>query len=942
MPDTVKNTDYVERTKELTDKLEAGMKELFSSDKYREYLKTMSQFHNYSARNIMLIQLQRPGATLVASFDMWKKQFNRHVKKGEQGIRIYAPIGTKTPEKKLLEKLDPETGAPLLDEKGNIIMEEMTALTSGIRFKLVPVFDVGQTQGDPLPQLAEDLYGDVEHYEAFLDALKAVSPLPVVFEKMDAAQDGYCQFGKKIAIREGMSEVQTISAVVHELTHARLHAKDKAIDGEKPKPKSVREIEAESCAFVTCAKFGIETGANSFGYLTSWGSHDLKEFKASLDTIRKESSGLISAIEGHFKAICKERGIDLTHKEQESGVSAPAKTPAPEYTTETRKETIAGVEFEFQDIIPGGTEPVNTAAQERVKNEEKSGINEEVDNFLNSIGGIGNLFGKPTPPPKPDIVAADVNTAAVAGNAAPPGKSEELRLAEDYIDFMLDFHGKRQLYSQKTMEHDAAGHAKNFENGKVGYLRDPLEKAIQNAKTPEHKERAETILKRVEAMIESNNAKSLEQPSAEYDLPDIMPDPRISVSERDLYGYSDNAMLPLTKDKAVELFGKDNAVYLLYSDNTEAAALDLSDIENHDGIFGIERKDWLISQEYAALSPKNAEGVRESGFIYSPVNAFAIYQLKDGDDLRYHRFESLEGLNKSGLKVDRRNYELTYTAPFSDRIEFLTDRQPVLNRLYDEFNISRPDDYTGRSISVSDVVMLKYNGDFSAHYVDSAGFVEIDAFLGNEKQPEQAAPAVEISCTEYKAPPPIKAEPVTQEPPPVPAAVPEPGPKTFKPTDVDVYRYPPEIARAHGDLDLYRQSLKLNKECAAAIDRAINAEPNREHTINAVKTVIDEYGKDRVNWVLANTVQKQDYDGRLSSDNKTWAKGFDIPATASDFHCNIHPALLNSFINQCRETRHRKPSLMASLDAGERKSKEMFGDKAASQKDIKNADRPEV
>ena len=238
--------ENMERTKELTDKLEAGIQDLFSSDKYKEYLKSMSNFHNYSSRNIMLIHTQMPNATRVASYKLWNDKFNRQVRKGEKSLRIFAPIEIK-PEKKLMEKLDPDTGAPMIGKDGKVVMEEMTALNSrSIAFKLVPVFDVSQTVGDPLPQLAEDLYGNVEHYEAFMEALKSVSPLPIHIEPMEDTKDGYCQFGVKIGIREGMSEIQTVSAVIHEITHARLHDRQLAAVNEKPASKEVKEIEAES------------------------------------------------------------------------------------------------------------------------------------------------------------------------------------------------------------------------------------------------------------------------------------------------------------------------------------------------------------------------------------------------------------------------------------------------------------------------------------------------------------------------------------------------------------------------------------------------------------------------------------------------------------------------------------------------------------------------
>jgi hypothetical protein len=329
MPETqAKQTSY-ERTKELTDRLEAGMKDLFQSDKYKDYLKTMSHFHHYSSRNIMLINMQCPGATRVASYNLWKEKFNRQVKKGETGIRIFAPIKGREPETKLMEKLDPETGAPLLDANGKAIIEEMTSLTNGVRFKLVPVFDVQQTYGDPLPELAENLTGNVAHYTAFMDALKEVSPLPIGFEPMKESQDGYCRYGDKIGIREGMSEIQTVSAVIHEISHARMHDKDAAAGQTTAKSKTVKEVEAESCSYVVAQHFGIETSPNSFGYLAEYGSRDMSELKASLDTIRKEANSLINEIDGRFGQICKDRGIELTAK-------APEETAAPTTPPSTR------------------------------------------------------------------------------------------------------------------------------------------------------------------------------------------------------------------------------------------------------------------------------------------------------------------------------------------------------------------------------------------------------------------------------------------------------------------------------------------------------------------------------------------------------------------------------------------------------------------------------
>jgi len=293
-----KKQNSPDRMKELTDKLENGMKDLLSGDKYREYLKSMSYFHEYSRRNIMLITLQKPNATRVASFKLWKDKFNRQVKKGEKAIWIYAPYSTKVKSEK--EKLDPETEAPLISIDGRIVIE-VTERTE-VKFRPVPVFDASQTEGDPLPHLVEDITGNVANYEAFVDALKAVSALPIYFEPLKPEQDGYCRMGSNIGIREGMSEVQTISVIIHEIVHERVHDKRKIVENEEPKSKTVIEVEAESIAYVVCQRFGIETSANSFGYIAEWGSRDMSELKESLDTIRKEASSLITAIEEKFNA----------------------------------------------------------------------------------------------------------------------------------------------------------------------------------------------------------------------------------------------------------------------------------------------------------------------------------------------------------------------------------------------------------------------------------------------------------------------------------------------------------------------------------------------------------------------------------------------------------------------------------------------------------------
>lgn len=307
-----------ERIREITAGIEKGIMELFESDRYRNYLTTMSRFHRYSLNNVMLIHAQRPNATLVAGFSKWKNSFGRHVKKGEKGIQILAPTPYKIKVDK--EKLDPDTKLPMLDDEGKPITEEKEVTIP--MFKVVSVFDVSQTDGKPLPQISFSLTGDVAQYEVFMEALRRTSQVPITIEPMEPSMDGYFHLEKQaIFLREGMSQVQTVCAAIHEMAHSRLHNYEKmtelADDGETllvpgEKDRNTEEVEAESISYAVCQYFGIETADNSFGYIATWSQgKELKELRASLETIDKTSSELISGIEQHYREICKEQGIGL-------------------------------------------------------------------------------------------------------------------------------------------------------------------------------------------------------------------------------------------------------------------------------------------------------------------------------------------------------------------------------------------------------------------------------------------------------------------------------------------------------------------------------------------------------------------------------------------------------------------------------------------------------
>lgn len=297
-----------EKVKEITDKLEAGIKELMESSKFKEYLKCLSKFHNYSLGNTILIAMQKPDATLVAGYTAWKNQFGRQVQKGEQGIRILAP----TPYKKKMEVdiVDPSTGQVRINPDGTKQTELKEIMVPA--FKVVSVFDVSQTDGRPLPSIGvNELTGDVRQYEMFFEALKRSCPVHIGFEQIDSGAKGYYHTVEhRIALQKGMSQVQTIKTLIHEMTHQKLHSMDpKELPPEEPRlTRNAKEVEAESVAYTVAQHFGIETSDYSFAYIAGWSAgKDTQELKASLDRIRKAADEMITGIDEQLQVLRKEK-----------------------------------------------------------------------------------------------------------------------------------------------------------------------------------------------------------------------------------------------------------------------------------------------------------------------------------------------------------------------------------------------------------------------------------------------------------------------------------------------------------------------------------------------------------------------------------------------------------------------------------------------------------
>ena len=637
-----------EQLKEITDRIEAGIRDIFESgdmDKYRNYLRTMSRFHNYSLNNQALIHLQRPDATLVAGYNRWRDKFSRHVLRGEKGITIIAP----TPYKKKIEqeKLDPDTKLPILDADGKIVTEEKEIEIP--MFRPVKVFDYAQTDGKPLPERVAspvaNLTGSVENYEAFMEALRRSSPVPVEFKSLSAEMDGYFSpKSQSITLREGMSEVQTVSAAVHEIARAKLHNYGlQQVAERKAKSRNTEEVEAESISFMVCAYFGIETGANSFGYVATWSKNaELPEFRASLDTISKTANGIITDVEKHFAEVCKERGIELP------------------------KDT----EYELVTI--------------------------------------------------------------------PPSREDALAFAADYAAFL-----RRDLNAPESAEGPtAASVADRLLAGEDAELRKELAELVKLADELGIDDGSHGLLERFNGLFrqewrakeEPQPEVETETPNAEDELPPLpeleqgypMPDAAVGFQEMYQYGYTDgNTMLPLTKERAMELFMQDVPVFLLYADSSEAMALDAEDISSHTGVFGVEREEWDAVRGVVTLSE---QADTEKLFLENSQDAFLIYQIRRGGELDAYRFMNYDYLQSKGITPERGGYDAIYTGGLAD----YGDNKTNLDMIYQRFNVDHPADFKGHSLSVSDIVALKQNGVVSCHYVDPIGFRELPNFLKPE------------------------------------------------------------------------------------------------------------------------------------------------------------------------------------------------------------------
>lgn len=783
------NNTEKQRVQELTDKLEQGLQDLFNSDSYRNYLSTMSKFHNYSFNNTLLIAMQKPDATLVAGYKAWQKNFERHVNKGEKAIRILAPAPYKIKEER--DKIDPVTQELLLDKDGNPQKEEVEITIPA--FRAVSVFDVAQTDGKPIPELAaHELLSDVEGYQDMIKAVEAISPVPIELEEIAGDSKGYYdREAKRIAVQENMSESQTLKTMIHEVAHSKLHSKEVEQDEQMRKDRNTKEVEAESVAYTVCQHFGIDTSDYSFGYIAGWSSgRDTKELRSSMDTIRRTASELITGIEEQLQELQRE----VSQEQTKESILLIQNTNLSEFSlldvygmdrlelmqalsemTDDDKLSIQAyleskgawtTEIGNQDSREYGEYHLdvryNTDTDELIDMKERKAVYDKAMEPINAddvvvkfastleseweVLKITNMSRNNVGKMLKDMVSLDEKEWD--GNYLSYMEKQGAKITllassskglngnmPDFWDYEYDFDaGLTDVEELSAMQH--AEHIINrLEHGQPAFSEAERNLIVNYAYKLGNIEKTRELAEHIYAQeVDGNQDVALAMIDAQAEI-DALPDSMVGISEMQEYGYTSNEMFPLTQERALELFDNDLPVYLLYGDGSESSVSDREQITEHDGMCGIEKGDWLNERKLQMMQEELSESDsnREAQLLYGNTDKYGIYQLKDDPEQDKFRFEGTESLNRMGITKDNfdavlpENYKLVYMGELTE-LQGQTQSE-TLEAIYTKFNIDHPADYKDHSLSVSDIVVLHEDGENSAHFVDSFGFTELPKFM---------------------------------------------------------------------------------------------------------------------------------------------------------------------------------------------------------------------
>ena len=983
--------DRKQQMKEITERLEQGVKDIFTSEMYTMYLRTMAKFHNYSFNNTLLIAMQRPDATLVAGFQAWKNKFNRYVKKGEKGIQIIAPAPIKEVEER--EKIDKDTGLAVLNENGEPEMERMEYVIP--RFRVTTVFDVSQTDGEPLPLLeVNELTASVKDYALLTAAIEQVAPVPIRFDEIEGEAKGYySDIEKEICVQTGMGESQTIKTMIHEVAHAMLHNSDLMEQRGEEKDRLTKETEAESIAFTVCSALGIDTSDYSFPYVASWASgKELKELKDSMDTIRLTAADFLEKLEAAVAERSAERMTAMQYAEKLIGDKEQEKT----IFDDEQRNLIVNFAFKLDDRaateeLVNGLAAAQSENDKEVVNRLMYDAQEKIENLPDGMIGVSEMhdYGYL----KDDVLPLTKE-----------GAREWHRAGEKIYPLFKDGAAGEFASKEQIEQHD----------GIFGIRTDTWERIL---------------LEQQESYLEDD------------------------------FAHPEFPLSPISREQALRLFDEGKQIYFVRTSPWPTIVTERAEIERGSDVFQIASSDLVL------------EPSKEDSLLHSGEKQFGIYQITDRDPEHDYRFMGLDFVQKKGVTVSRANYDLIYAAPLTNK--------DTLEAIFERFNIQRPADFTGHSLSVSDVVVLNDGSTVKAYYVDSIGFAELPEFfkernmnlqketllneelqeieifdkpglfsngrLRDEEVPEglyrydlrgsdydpgqpvtveknvvvnHAASVLmaeeldlgakgrlelgeeglnftgaELTVREFmeeqqqkrsglihgdsdritveghigtwyavdeteiggekfflleheehgdmaacvavneqgklvaedlwngfddgfldavkeylseKWNMPNKDDVVSEI---IEKAVPVPDNSAQDYSDVPVYYEPFSYAQEHGEVDLYRTSYRMNSECKQAIHEAIADNYDGMHLgDDAVNQVVQQYGMERVGYILANTLHHKSYDGRFSASNKEWAEQVSTPehnaermTFRTDWVVDSHPAVLNGFVTMYRD-----------------------------------------
>lgn len=720
-----------DQLKEITERLEQGVKDIFASEMYTKYLLTMSKFHNYSFNNTLLIAMQRPDATLVAGYNAWKNKFNRYVKKGEKGIQIIAPAPVKEREER--EKIDKDTGLTVLNESGEPEIEVVERVIP--RFRVTTVFDYAQTDGEPLPTLeVNELTARVKDYTLLKEAIEQVSPVPIRFGEIEGNAKGYySHMDKEICVRADMGESQTIKTMIHEVAHAMLHDSDQMKQRGEEKDQLTKETEAESIAFTVCSALGIDTSDYSFPYVASWASgKELKELKDSMDTIRLTAADFLEKLETAVAERSVERMTAMEYAEKLIEDKEQEKT----IFDNSQRNLIVNFAYKLDDRAATEELANNLAAAVVAENTEEINrlmweAEEKIENLPDGMIGLSEMheYGYL----KDDVLPLTKE-----------GAREWHRLGERIYPLFQDGTAGDFASQEEIEQHD----------GIFGIKADAWS-AILLEKNEEYLEDEYARPDAALTVISREQALRLFDEGKQIYLIRISPWPVLVTGRKEIERGSDYFQIAkedLEKDKQKAMEGNEKAPVEKLAADLDDFAFDFDFYHYKDSVEDreqavealkeqIQAGDVQPIREWLQVAVEESEGesaekavelisrldalVKEQKLLSGNEKQFGIYQITARDTEHDYRFMNLDFVKRHGMEVNRADYELVYTAPLTEK--------DTLEAIYERFNIQRPADFTGHSLSVSDVVVLNDGKSIKACYVDSIGFAELPDFFKERK-----------------------------------------------------------------------------------------------------------------------------------------------------------------------------------------------------------------